>query len=53
MSIKGLKEALVRKRAQQNPDINTPEAAEAKITAIKPVRAGSAKPQKKAVGRGR
>jgi len=53
MSIKGLKEALARKRAQQNPDAKTTEGAEAKITATAPVRVGGRKPQKKAAGRGR
>jgi len=53
MSIKGLKEALARKRAQQNPDAKTTEGAETKITATAPVRVGGSKPQKKAAGRGR
>ena len=53
MSIKGLKEALARKQAQQNPDAKTTEGVEAKIIATKTVRVGGAKPQKKAAGRGR
>ena len=53
MSIKGLKEALARKRAQQNPDTKTIDGAEVKVTATAPVRVGGSKPQKKAAGRGR
>ena len=53
MSIKGLKEALARKQAQQNPGAKTTDGTEAKITATAPVRVGGSKPQKKAAGRGR
>ena len=53
MSIKGLKEALARKQAQQNPEIKTADGAEVKITATAPVRVKGSKPQKKAAGRGR
>ena len=53
MSIKGLKEALARKQAQQNPDTKTTEGAEVKVIATAPVRVGGTKPQKKAAGRGR
>ena len=53
MSIKGLKEALARKRAHENPDARAAEGTEAKITATAPVRVGGNKPQKKAAGRGR
>ena len=53
MSIKGLKEALARKRAKQSPDAKTMEGAEAKIIATAPVRVGGSKPKKKAAGRGR
>jgi len=53
MSIKGLKEALARKQAQQNPDVKTAEGTEAKITATAPVRVGANRPQKKVTGRGR
>jgi len=53
MSIKGLKEALAKKRAQQNPDTKTTDGAEVKITNTTPVRVGGNKPQKKVTGRGR
>jgi hypothetical protein len=53
MSIKGLKEALARKQAQQHPDGTVKDSAEAKITPGAPVRVGASKPQKKAAGRGR
>lgn len=53
MSIKGLKEALARKQAQQNPDVKSKDSLEAKITATAPVQVGGSKPQKKAAGRGR
>jgi hypothetical protein len=53
MSIKGLKEALARKQAQQNPDTKSTEGAEVKVTATTPVRVGGSKPQKKVTGRGR
>jgi hypothetical protein len=53
MSIKGLKEALARKQAQQQPDGTVKDSAGAKITPTAPVRVGGSKPQKKAAGRGR
>jgi hypothetical protein len=53
MSIKGLKEALAKKRAQQNPDTKTTDGTEVKITATAPVRVGNNRPQKKTTGRGR
>ena len=53
MSIKGLKEALAKKRAQQNPDTKITDGTEVKITNTTPVRVGGTKPQKKAAGRGR
>jgi len=53
MSIKGLKEALARKQAQQHPDSASKDSTEAKITPTAPVRVGGSKPQKKAAGRGR
>jgi hypothetical protein len=53
MSIKGLKEALARKQAQQQPDGAVKDSTGAKITPTAPVRVGSKKPQKKAAGRGR
>ena len=53
MSIKGLKEALARKQAQQHPDGTAKDSTGAKITPTAPVRVGGKKPQKKAAGRGR
>jgi hypothetical protein len=53
MSIKGLKEALARKQAQQHPDGTAKDSAGTKITPTAPVRVGGSKPQKKAAGRGR
>jgi hypothetical protein len=53
MSIKGLKEALARKQAQQHPDGTVKDSTGAKITPTAPVRVGSSKPEKKAAGRGR
>jgi len=53
MSIKGLKEALARKQAQQHADSTAKDGAEAKITPTAPVRVGGNKPEKKAAGRGR
>ena len=53
MSIKGLKEALARKRQQQQPDGSVKDSTTEKITPTAPVRVGSTKPQKKAAGRGR
>lgn len=53
MSIKGLKEALAKKQAQQHPDGVAKDGAEAKIFRTAPVRVGPSKPQKKAAGRGR
>jgi hypothetical protein len=53
MSIKGLKEALARKQAQQQPDGAVKDSAGAKIVPTAPVRVGGSKPQKKAAGRGR
>jgi hypothetical protein len=53
MSIKGLKEALARKQAQQQPDGTVKDSTGAKITPTAPVRVGGTKPQKKAAGRGR
>jgi len=53
MSIKGLKEALAKKRAQQSPDKQAAENSELKITATTPVRVAGNRPQKKVTGRGR
>jgi hypothetical protein len=53
MSIKGLKEALARKQAQQLPDGTVKDSAGTKVTPTAPVRVGGSKPQKKAAGRGR
>ena len=53
MPIKGLKEALAKKLAQQRPDSDSKDGADAKITPTAPVRVGYSKPQKKAAGRGR
>ena len=53
MSIKGLKEALARKRQQQQPDDAVKDSTVTKITPTTPVRVGSRKPEKKAAGRGR
>jgi hypothetical protein len=53
MSIKGLKEALARKQAQQQPDGTAKDSAATKITPTAPVRVGGSKPEKKAAGRGR
>jgi hypothetical protein len=53
MSIKGLKEALARKQAQQHADGTAKDSVEAKITPTAPVRVGGNKPQKKVTGRGR
>ena len=52
MAIKGLKEALAKKRAQENPEAKA-EDHSVKITPTAPVRVGGTKPQKKAAGRGR
>ena len=53
MAIKGLKEALAKKRAKQHPEHEEGVDAEIKITPVKPVRVGGNKPQKKVTGRGR
>ena len=53
MSIKGLREALARKQAQQRPDGTVKDSTGAKITPTAPVRVGGSKPEKKAAGRGR
>ena len=53
MPIKGLKEALAKKLAQQRPDADSKDGSDAKITPTAPVRVGYSKPQKKAAGRGR
>ena len=53
MSIKGLKEALAKKQAQQHPDGTAKDSAEAKLTPTAPVRVGNNRPQKKVTGRGR
>ena len=53
MAIKGLKEALAKKRAKQHPENQEGVDAEVKITPTAPVRVGNNKPQKKVTGRGR
>ena len=53
MSIKGLKEALAKKQAQQQPDGAVKDSTGTKITPTAPVRVGGSKPEKKAAGRGR
>ena len=53
MSIKGLREALAKKQAQQQPDGAVKDSTGTNITPTAPVRVGSKKPQKKAAGRGR
>ena len=53
MSIKGLKEALAKKQAQQQPDGSAKDSTATKITPTTPVRVGGNKPQKKVTGRGR
>ena len=53
MSIKGLKEALAKKQAQQHPDTASRDSTGTKITPTAPVRVGGSKPEKKAAGRGR
>ena len=53
MSIKGLKEALAKKKAQQSGSQRSDSDGEIKITPIAPVRVGGNKPQKKVTGRGR
>jgi len=53
MSIKGLKEALVKKRQQQQPATDANDSVDAKLTPTAPVRVGSNKPQKRPAGRGR
>lgn len=53
MSIKGLKEALAKKKAQQPGGQKTDNNSEVKITPVAPVRVGGNKPQKKVTGRGR
>ena len=52
MSIKGLKEALARKQAQQQPEGAAKDSAGTKIIPTAPVRVGGSKPEKKAAGRG-
>jgi len=52
MSIKGIKEALARKRQAQNPT-QTTDDSEVKITKVAPVKVAANKPQKRAAGRGR
>ena len=52
MAIKGLKEALAKKRAQQNPENQDSTDADVKITPTRPVRVGN-KPPKRSAGRGR
>ena len=52
MAIKGLKEALAKKRAQQHPENRDPDS-EVRVANTPPVRPGGSKPQKKAAGRGR
>ena len=51
MSIKGLKEALAKKQAQNQPQKQ--DNGEIKVVPTAPVRVGSNRPQKKAAGRGR
>ena len=53
MAIKGLKEALAKKRAKQHPENLEDADAGVKVTHTAPVRVGGNKPQKKATGRGR
>jgi hypothetical protein len=53
MSIKGLREALAKKQAQQHPDGTVKDSTGTKIAPTVPVRVGGSKPQKKAAGRGR
>ncbi len=53
MAIKGLKEALAKKRAKQHPENQEGVDADIKITPTAPVRVGGNKPQKKVTGRGR
>jgi hypothetical protein len=53
MSIKGLKEALAKKQAQNQPQNQEPGSSEVKITPTAPVRVGGNRPQKKVTGRGR
>ena len=52
MAIKGIKEALARKRAQQQPD-NKDSDQDIKVVGTAPVKVGGNKPQKKVTGRGR
>jgi hypothetical protein len=52
MTIKGLKEALAKKRAQQNPENQEATDVTTKITPTRPVRVGN-KPPKRSAGRGR
>lgn len=53
MAIKGLREALEKKRAQQNPNSEAGIDADIKITPTRPVKVSGNKPQKKVTGRGR
>ena len=53
MAIKGLKEALAKKRAKQHTENLEEVDAEVKVARTAPVRVGGNKPQKKATGRGR
>ena len=52
MAIKGLKEALAKKRAQHDPGNQDNTDADVKVKPVQPTRSGS-KPQKRAAGRGR
>jgi len=53
MAIKGLKEALAKKKAKQHPENQEGVDADVKLTPTAPVRVGGNKPQKKVTGRGR
>jgi hypothetical protein len=53
MSIKGLKEALAKKQAQQHADGTAKDSTGARITPTASMRVGPKKPEKKAAGRGR
>ena len=54
MTIRGLKEALAKKKARQNPTAEEGEIdVDARSTALKGKPAPTMKPQKKAAGRGR
>lgn len=53
MAVKGLKEALAKKRALQNPEAVSTADADIKITPTRPIKVGGHRPMKKAAGRGR